>query len=141
MSPDPHYSDVWEEFSDMRLRHSLIITKSQEIRMQVSDRSKDISLISEDHMRHRECRLYMMESIVLMMHWMSSLPRDHSMISGYHNRHLVCEVLRLRQVELMPRMENIKCTETHHMVKLLICMRSLGIYTLYIGSLMRRIGE
>jgi hypothetical protein len=109
--------------------------------MQFSDRSKDIVFISEDHMCRRECRPDSIESRRLIMHRIASLSREHSMISGYHNCHLLCELLRLRQVELMPRMENIKCTETHHMVKLLICMRSLGIYILYIGSLMRRIGE
>jgi hypothetical protein len=63
------------------------------------------------------------------------------MISGDHDRHLPCEFLRFSKVIQVSWVENIKCTETHHMVKLLVCMRSLGIYTLYIGSLMRRIGE
>ena len=141
MSPDSHYGDIWEELSDLVLWNPLIIAKSEEIGMQCSDRSKDIALISEDHLCRRECRLDRLESRRLIMHRIASLSREHSMISSDHDRHIVCELLRLRQVELMPRMENIKCTETHHMVKLLICMRSLGIYTLDIGSLMRRIVE
>jgi hypothetical protein len=41
--------------------------------MERADRLEYIRLMPEDHMRCREGRLYMMESIVLMMYWMSSL--------------------------------------------------------------------
>jgi hypothetical protein len=73
MPTHSHDLYIWEGLTDTIFWNTLIITKSEEIRVQCSDRSKDIALITEDHIRRREGFLDMMESIVLMMHWMASL--------------------------------------------------------------------
>lgn len=97
--------------------------------------------ITEDDMCIREFFGDTFESSTFIVYWDFSLSTDNSMISCNDDCHFACELSRCREVILMPRMENIKCTETHHMVKYLFSERIIRWYIITRGSQMRRVGE
>ena len=90
MSPNPHDLDIRKELSEFFYGNSLIITEGEEIRTELTNRSEDILLITEDHVRLWKCRLHLLESFTLRMDRIMSLSGEDSMISSNHDGHLGC---------------------------------------------------
>lgn len=104
------------------LRNSLIIAKCEDIWMKRANRREHIYFISEDHIHIWKGFLHIRETHILIIDGTSSFSRENSCITSDDNRHFPREFLRFRKVKNVPRMENIKCTESHHMVKCLFSM-------------------
>ena len=90
MSPNPHDLDIRKELSEFFYGNSLIITEGEEIRTELTNRSEDILLITEDHVRLRECGSHLFKSFTFRMDRIVSLASEYAMISGDHDRHLGC---------------------------------------------------
>lgn len=80
-------------------------------------------LITEDDICIREFLSDCSQASIFIMNWYLSFSTDNSVISCDDDSHIACELSRCREVILVSRMENIKCTETHHMVKYLFSER------------------
>lgn len=83
----------------------------------------------------------MSKSLSLRMDRIASLSREDSMISSDDDRHFSRMFRCLREIILMSRMEYIKCTETHHMVKYPIVIFSIEGRIVIFGSRMGCVGE
>lgn len=102
---------------DLFFRNPLIIAKGQHIRHIVPKWEEDIFSISKDYRRITECMCDILLAELFIILGCTSLEFCHARIPSDDDCHFFSDFLGLCEIENMPRMENIKCTETHHMVK------------------------
>lgn len=113
-SSDSYDLDIWKVFSNLLFWHPLIVAERQDIRTVFSDRCEDIVFVAEDHLCIRKVLSYDRLTYTLNMDRISSLTRGYPMISGDHDDEFIRELGRFSEIEGMTRMENIKCSKTHH---------------------------
>lgn len=90
ISPNTNDFKSREDLFEFLDRNSLIIAEGEEIRTELTNRSEDILLITEDHVRLRECGSHLFKSFTFRMDRIVSLASEYAMISGDHDRHLGC---------------------------------------------------
>ena len=107
-------------------RNLLVVSKSENIRLYLSDGSKYVCLISEYNSGFWEWFLYISLSFCFTMDRISSFSTGYSMISSDNDSHPFSIFLSFWKIENMSWVKNIKCTKTHHLVKLCIWTRASG---------------
>lgn len=137
----PSDSNAWENHPKSLLRYILIISKGKNIGVMMMNGGVYVLLITQDNLSLRKSLLDNISPINFMMERRFSFFLLDTMISCDHDDHLPCESLRFCEVKFMSRMENIKCTETHHKVKLLIWEVRMREFVSLFPLLMRKHGK
>ncbi len=100
---------------DHIFRNLLIISECKDIRLELAKWCEYILFVTQNYMSIWKRSLYYISTKLFTMDGISSFSGEYSMVSGYHNRHTSCDLLWLWEIELVPRVENIKSTKTHDM--------------------------